>query len=1223
MKDLKLKAKKLWINSSWLACAVAVVFFSHTAWAQTGTGTVTGTVRDINQAVVSTADVTITNTSTNASRKGTASGEGSFYFGALTPGSYVLVVEKQGFKKWSGRLILEVGQNAVVEPVLEVGPTQDTIEVTTAATVITTESMEVSDVKDYKRIQQLPLNGRAISALFDLTPGVEGGGNARVNGLKVGSLEITLDGVSLVDRFGGGITRVQPGLDTVQEFRIETVGSDARYSRPATVTLATRSGTNEFHGSLFETHRNNAGGLVARRREDTGGNIPQLIRNEFGFSAGGPLFFPRFGEGGKALMDGRNKVFWFATYEGLRQRQRQFTLYTTTPTDAMWNGDLSNMVDENGNQWTIYDPLTTDAAGNRLPFPGNIIPANRISALGRTLQALTASPTNNNNPHLSSNFERFYPAKLDSNKLTFRGDVNISNQDTLSVRYTRNTQSRIVEGGVFGAPINPEAGVGTQRTDTTVHNASITYTRTITPTLLNELLVGTMRSFHDQGTLADFTDWPSRLGFPNPFGVTGWPTFYADPSGPTFFGWDSDNHHNQALTGGLLENHTTWNKGTHIIQFGGKLRKEWNNVRELQQAQGSHNFGGSWTSLYSPDDDAAVSFTGAGFADLLLGLPDFLSNQYNRGYFYFRQTELGLYFNDKWKITPRLTLNLGLRWDKWTPYTEKFNRLVVADIRNVFDRFEVVTPGSNQIQSLPGIPPAVLASWSLRGLNYATADERGYPENLFRGDNNNFGPRLGLAFKIDNKTVLRGGYGEYFWPMPLSQILQSTRNNPPLNLRFTNDVFAKNANFNYPLVVRPGATDFVPNAPVDTQGIVRVSPGAALSTLWDGPNWKDGRSQSWHVSLERELPFQSMVRVSYIGEHGRDLEQQFELNTREAEYNYVARTGLAPPGNRDLLRRNKDWTFIALNRTGFSNTHSGQVEFERRFSKGVSFQIFYVYTRSLTTSDQGGFTSGNVGINSGGGGGRVPENHQIIGSPSLSYDDRLRLVYFNSTNVPPHRVRYNGIVELPFGKGKKFAGGASGPLNALIGGWQVATIGDWRSGFWGSVDPGRYVFGDPTLSADERVEMTIFGRRQRLWFRGDFDPTQATNVTGGNLTALVPVDRSQRLVRPLGPAFDNRLPQTLANGTVRSTPIGELYNPSPRAFYLGPGAWNVDISLYKFFRFKERVSARFSADFFNAFNHPNDVGPGQSGFNIATGLQDLSVQWNDPRVIQLALRIEW
>ena len=186
---------------------------------------------------------------------------------------------------------------------------------------------------------------------------------------------------------------------------------------------------------------------------------------------------------------------------------------------------------------------------------------------------------------------------------------------------------------------------------------------------------------------------------------------------------------------------------------------------------------------------------------------------------------------------------------------------------------------------------------------------------------------------------MRGAYGEYFWTMPLSQILQSSRNNAPLNLRFTTDVYGKNANFNYPLVSRPAAVDIIPDTKVDTEGIVAISDRPSLATVWDARNWKDGRSQTWHATLEHQFPYATAVRVSYIGSHGSDLEQQFELNTREAEYNYVARTGLAPPSNRDLLRRNKDWTFIGINRTGYSNTHSGQVEVERRFSGGRCFPV--------------------------------------------------------------------------------------------------------------------------------------------------------------------------------------------------------------------------------------------------------------------------------------------
>ena len=980
------------------------------------------------------------------------------------------------------------------------------------------------------------------------------------------------------------------------------------------MTLVSRSGTNEFHGTAFETHRNNSAGLLARRRENPiGFKPPKLIRNEFGVSAGGPLWLPKplFGP---LSHDGRNKTFWFAAYEGLRERSSRLTDEPTVPTAAMWGGDLSNIVNASGIKTIIYDPLTsTGPNGVRTPFPNNIIPANRISPFAKIMQSLTAAPTNNNNPKLAVNFQGFYPVKNDTDNLTIKGDHNISENDRLSVRWTRSTRKAATEGGVFGNPINVEAGFGTLRSDQNINNVSITQTHTFSPTLVNELLVGMHRSYKDSGTLSDFTDWPQRLGTPNPFGAKGWPVIGGG------FSWSRDNIKPEALTGGVLENNVTWNKGAHAIQFGGKYRREWNNIAELQQPQGSHDFGGAWTALYAPNDDAAVPFTGNGFASLLLGLPTYLSNQYNRGFFYFRQSEKGLYFTDRWKATQRLTLTLGLRWDNWTPYREKFNRLVTVDTQTVATKFEVLTPGNHQIQSLPGIPPAVLGSWAARGLTYSTASAVGYPENLFRPDNNNFGPRLGVAFKLSDKMVLRGGYGEYFWTMPLSQLLQAARTNPPLNLRFENIATTRNATLNYPLIARPVATDLIGGATVNTQGIVTLPPFAQSIMAWDGRNWKDGRAQSFHVSLERELPFQTALRVSYIGEHGRDLEQKFALNTREAEFNYISRTKLAPPANRDLLRVNPNWNVAnAVNRTGYSNTHSGQVELERRFSKGVAFQWFYVFSSSFATTDAGGFDSGNTGINSGGGGGQVPENINLFGAPNLSYDQRLRLVYFRSTNVPQHRIRYNTIVDLPFGRGKMFGGNASGFVNQFIGGWQVAAIGDWRSGLRMSVSPGLYQFGDIRIDANQRPEMTIFGQRQRLWFRGDFNPALATNVTGGNLTALVPLAYGERVARPLGPNFNNQLPITLANGTVRNVPIGELYNYSPRANFFGPGAWNADLSLFKNFRFLEAGNIRFTADFFNAFNHPVDVAP-----NTTTGLQNLGVQANTPRTIQLSLRVEW
>ncbi|MCC7342370.1 MAG: TonB-dependent receptor [Bryobacterales bacterium] len=1174
---------------------------------QTGTATIRGTVYDAARAAVPNVALVVTNKATNATQRATSSAVGFYLFAGLQPGDYQLSAEVSGFKKWTTEFTLRAGDITVVDPSLEVGSVDVVVEVSGAAPVIATESSEIADVKDSLRIQQLPLNGRSITSLFDLTPGVQGGGNARVNGLKVGSMDITLDGMSMVDRFGGGMARVQPGLDTIAEFRVETTGSGAQFSRPATVTLVTKSGTNQFHGSAFETFRNNGGGLVARQRQSFS-EAPLLIRNEFGVSAGGPVFIPKF-------YDGRNRTFWFVAYEASRQREQSISNGNTVPTLALWEGDFSGAVDNNGNLSRLYDPLTTGVDGRRTPFLGNIIPKNRQNPVFGVLKSVTHMPTNNVNPYIGGNMDEIYADKNDIGNWTFKGDQVISDRNSLSFRFTRSDRHSAVTGGVFGTPrADMTNGFGTSRGDYFIYNGTARWTSTLTPTFLSELMVAAHHSPKSSGTLADNTDWQAQLGFPNPFQAKGWPSLYAGA-----FGWDGDNRKEEILSAVVVEENLTWIKSNHTLKFGGRYRPEYNSVQELAQTMGDAEFSGKWTSLYDPARDGAVAFTGDGFADLALGLPAYVGAQYNRGFFDFRQKEIGLYVTDAWKVNSRLTLDLGLRWDKWTAYREKNNRLVNVDPRSIDKVFQVVTPGDTKFEDLPNIPSGLIGSWAARGLTWVTANEVGMPKNLVAGDNNNFGPRLGFAYKLTDRTVLRGGYGEFFWTMPLSQILQAARTNPPLALHFSTDVDALDGTSSFGIRSLPKPDYYVGQVKVDTNGIVGISSSARSMSSMEPFGWKDGKARSYHLTLEHEFMKNTAVRFSYIGSQGRDLEQKYSLNAREAEFNYVARTGMAPPSNRDLLRENKDWNFNATNHTGYSNTHSFQAEIERRFMGGLSFQAFYVFSRSMGTSDAGGFGSGNGNINATNGAFTVPEADQLIGGgANTSYEDRLRLGYQNSTNIPPHSVRYNWLYELPFGKGKKFGSSVNRAVDAVIGGWQIAGNGIWRGGYWMGVNSGRYLFGDPTLTDDQRLEMTYAGRRRKLWFAGDFTPTLATDVDQQALQALVPLDRGQRILRPVGVNFSNQIPQKLANGTVRNTSITEMVNWNSRAFYRGPGAWNVDMSLFKNFALTEQVGLRFTADFFNGLNHPNDANP-----DATTGLQDLSVQSGGARTIQFSLRLSW
>ena len=1228
-----------WVLGS---CLLATLLTVPASVAQTGKGTVTGTVTDLSQAIVPMADVTLTNIATGVTLKGQSSDVGIYYFGAVPIGSYKITVNKQGFEEWLGTFNLDVGQNAVVNPTLTVGSTKVVVEVNAAAAPIETQSGAVGDLKESAQIRDLPLNGRQIGNLFDLTAGVESGaGGARVNGMKVGALDINLDGATLVNRFGGGIVSVQPGIETVQEFTIQTVGSDARYDQPSTVIMATRSGTNQIHGAGYEYLRDNTVVGATRLRTDPVGSafhLPELIRNEFGGYLSGPVYIPH-------LYNGKNKSFWFFDYEALRSNQRYSSFATppVVPTAAMWNGDLSNAFDPSTNRpLTIYDPTTTNPVTfARTPFTNNQIPG-PMSPTAMELKSLTALPTNNNNPYVAGNFNGTFPDIQSNGSPTIKWDQNISDKDRLSVRYTRASETATIEGGYFAAPIT-DNGMGTSVRNYQTTNVAVNYNRTISPNWLNELLVGVLREPNHSGTVGDFINWDSKLDTPNPFGVPGWPTMYTFDSGGNFYGeWDSDNNKQQHLSSETIEDNVTWTHSKHTIQFGFRGRKEQNNIEELQQAQGQHEWDPAYTTLFSPVTNGPVPDSGSGFAELLLGLPDYLSNQYNRGFFYFRQTEVGLYGTDKIKVSSRLTLNLGLRWDYFTPYTEARNRMVLPYAPD--QQFAMMTPGNIPMTSL-GAPASALAAWSAIGLTWVTAASQGYPSDLFSPIHHDFGPRLGAAYQLNHNTVIRGSYGVYYVPEPLNLLLQSMRTNPPINLRYVTNPYlytnvpggASGPHFGqYPYIVAPAASDYLPPVTVNTVSGAPPPTENNGVTYWDAKNWNDSRDQTWNLTLEHELPGHTGMRLSYIGTYGGNLLQNYAVNDSEPNYSYAVRTGLIPPGDSNQTRLSStgspgviNWGVIANNHTGYSRDHSFQAEIHRTFANGVSFQAFYTFTRQLNTDDPAGSGLSSTSVNGGSGAGHlggsggepVPEYFEILGEPNLSYAQREKLIYFNSTTIPPNNVTFNGIYDLPFGKGKYFGRNASTALNYLIGGWQVATIGVWHSGLWMGVNSGLVQTGSVRIPGSQRAKVllpsSVSSDNYRQWFAG-ITPGGATAVSGSLATPMV---------REAGPDCEGnylgklavQLPvaNEAANGgqTCYDAPFGGFYNPAPRNNIIGPGAWNDDLSIYKHFKIGERFDMRFAADFFNSLNHPNDPAPDPS-----SGLQDISHEdttLSSPRVVQL------
>ncbi len=1202
--------------------------------AQTGLGIVTGTVQDPSKATVPNAAVTLTNTATGAVRNSTANNSGLFYLGSLPIGPYHLIVEASGFDKWETDFTIQAGQTVTVDPGLVVGTLQAKVDVADAASQITTEGSQLSDTRTAQEIHDLPLNGRQITNLFTLTPGVEGGQNTqgapspRTNGMMVGSTEMLLDGMSYVDRFGGGISRVQPGLDTIQEYRVETAGSGAAFDRPATVELVTRSGTNQFHGGAFETLRDNYGGLVARAVQD--GNSPaKLIRNEFGGFVGGPVV--------------KNKAFFFYDQEFLKQRQQTFQ-QTAVPTAAMWAGDFSNMTDTSGDKFTIYNPYTSGPNGARSPFPNNQIPATLLNSQVlngfKSVTPLPSGPNAGANPWVGENYQTYYPESTDTNSITGRYDQVFSEKNNLSVRFTRSHYDFLQAGGHYGFPPPGQSdSTGSSAQNSNVYNITAHYTHMFSASVMNDLQLGAVRSANGQGTGADSVNWDAKLGLPNPFGATGWPTVYTDAYNMFYGGgWDSDNHKAQNMTQYEIDDNVTWVKGRHSLKFGFKGRSEYNNVEELQQSQGSEFFGSNWTGQYDASAQAITPFTGSGLASLELGIPSYLSNQYNRGFFYFKQKEIGLFAEDSWKVSQKLTLSLGLRWETWTPYKEKYNRIDTIDLNSLSPTsMQVVLPGNTTLNSIPGLPAPVISAWANRGLTGVSANSIHYPSALTPNIWTDFSPHIAAAYRLADKWVIRGGYGMYYWPMPLSQILQSMRINPPLNLRYQNNLDTlQGANPVYSLTAVPASSDMLGSG-----GTATVAPGAVDSSAQgflalDGRHWNDNRMQEWTFTIEHELASNLILKLAYTGNHGSNLQQNWDVNAPLSRYNYQLQTGQQAPVLYYQRQLDPNWNLNSLNggaygameHNGYSNSNSLQVTLNKRFSSGLSFQVFYAYTHTLTTNDAGGFTFGgsgginavaNGGGNQGGGtSGSVPANNELYGAPNLPDSQRLRLLYTNSSQVPPQRVTWTGLYQLPFGRGKTHLHDVGRGMDALVGGWQLAFIGTWDNGFWMGNSSNEYQFHNPAISSGKRLKMNVFGQNQMLWFAGDFDPTQASNVNASALQALVPVARGSRNIHPLGSNFDNQINQTLGDGSTVLTPITDNLSWNTRNFMLGPPAFSQDVSAFKYFSFTEKVRLRMSGDFFNVFNHPTLNNP-----NSVTGLINLSSQANSPRIIQVGARIEF
>jgi hypothetical protein len=1213
-------------------CILAVILIAPSAWPQASTGTVSGTVRDQTGAVIPGASVTLTNQNTNVSSKTTTNQVGFYLFPGTLPGPYLLLSEASGMQKFEGSLTVQVQQSAVVDITMRVGQTATEVSVQDVTPLLQVNNPALGHVLERTRIEQLPINGRTVTSLLQTVPGMEG---TRAFGLRDGSHELVLDGAALSDRLWGGTVSRQPGLDTIQEFKVENNNSSAKFTRPTTMIMTTKSGTNQFHGAAFETNRNNAIGK-ARSRTDNYTKAPFLNRNEFGVSAGAPVYLPK-------LYNGQERTFWFFAYEGLRNIAPRTQLWRV-PTQAMRNGDFRELVDSQGRQFRIFNPYTNDPvtwSREQFNYGGqpNTIDPQLISPLAKALFDITPMPTNGFNPMLQENWIGPVPGWQRSWTTTTRIDHRFTDKDQFYARYTQGNYTNFSQ--FYSQPMLNNVA-GTTKTLAPNKNLALSWVRSFSPTFFNELLVSGARQTWWKGTGDPTVKYADQLGLPNPLDVVGWPGLYNGGLNGVYY-FETDNTQAGPQTYAIVDNNATKVHGRHEFQFGFHYRyDQMNLLPDQQQNQGNHSWATGATSLYDPStsrtNPLAVSFTGDNLANMYLGSMNY-SNQFVRGYFYARAKEYALYFQDNYKVTPRLTLNLGLRWEYWPAFSEKNNILTSF---NPQTHAVVLGQDLQTLYRLGATVPSIVNRLESLGAKFETWDQAGMDRSLMSSPKRDFGPRLGFAYRVGEGAksfVMRGGYRISYFHIPARPWVARMRSNAPLNARFrtsltdaslTADGIPNYGMRSVPTVIA-GLNSRNAVSLDTTSGLNRGSAGMS----YFANNQPDSRVQDWNFTLEKEIMENTVVRAGYIGNRSSNLEQFYMYNNPTPDYIWFATTGeQLPTGEFSAVARrpfnNVVYGSIEEYRmSGWGNYHGAQLELERRYSKGYGFQLFYVVGNNLAA---GGQSWSGTSV--------IPTTNQFLpGAVPTDLDERNKFLnYQRDTTVPKHRVRWNWIVDLPFGRGKPLAGNAGGLLNRVVGGWQVAGMGSLSSTYF-SLPTGIYPNGNPieTYGYKYPIQDCTSGTCYPgyLWFNG-YIPANRINstdpVTGkpngimgvpANYKPagepLIPWPAVPNNSDPVAPFYGtNTVWVPLKNGTLQRTTYNDGLHPWRQQYLPSVRRWGLDASLFKTIPINEQFMVRFNADFFNVFNNPgNPSGVG------STGIISTRSSGQDPRVMQLTLRLTW
>src|SRR3954447_20953435 len=725
-------------------------------------GEITGLVRDQSGAALVNAQITVVNAETNATRTTESNEAGAFSFPALPPGTYNVRVEKQGFRSAvQNGVLLQVQQSARLDFDLSVGQVSESVEVSANAQLLTTENATVGTVIENKRIVELPLNGRNYLQLVSLSPNVSYGfGNAGQAGSRQGGERasqnisvagqrsyfnnFTLDGVNNTDpNFNTYV--IQPSIDALQEFKVQTGIYPAEFGRQATqINVSTKPGTNDYHGTLFEFLRNDK--LDAKNYAFTTARPPKdpFKWSQYGYTFGGPVWIPK-------LFRGKDKLFFMSNYEAFRQRRQVQGLYDL-PSAAMQKGDFSELLSRG---IVIYDPASrvynADGTITATAFPNNIIPANRINPISTKFLEFLPTP-NLVTPTLVRNRQQALGRPINKDQFILRMDFNESSKSQWFGRYSWGDENSLQEGlklNGFSVLTNVEQYMGSN-------------VRVLSSSMVNEFRFGYTRFFNSAGReLAFVRDVTTELGIPGLKGgspVT-WGIPNVAPTNYSGFGDDSEGPYANDNNSLQFIDNFSWVRGKHSFRFGGEIRRDRYNQVGNQFARGQFTFDGSLTGITGTNPSTRVG--GDAFADFMVGYSKRSEAAVAIASANFRDTSYAFYFDDVWKVTPRLTVNYGLRYEVTPPWQDTSGKLFTVAIPLDVRGGPVADPKLHPyfLRQGTGDPyEGVNLRWP--EINVQRGTQLG--DRMVKTDYNDFAPRLGITWSPSTKWVIRSGFGMFY-----------------------------------------------------------------------------------------------------------------------------------------------------------------------------------------------------------------------------------------------------------------------------------------------------------------------------------------------------------------------------------------------------------------------------------------------------------------------------